>query len=314
MMDKQTKKRLINIIAHQYQPEKNRESMDSNVMSSRLEKPVALGQLWEVDDRENHAMAFVSEVPEEDRRIVRVIPVGDYDNSYDSRDLVIFPTGSPTGFPLIVYKEFEMTIPVRLLSVPYGSFDGQTVSSIRSFIGEFDPNDDDEVSLIDRLNIQDQFEQWHALCSRLPESHDASEDGSAVNQDIKDYVDALHNVLNLSPAQCLAVRRGTLPLNAEQESLMAKAGFGRHPWAKGSLPKTFVELSEQPRWRFVVDDYLERNRECGLLFDAETNAREDLAHQAFSLAARTNGSGDEAINGLLRKAADSMMKSQRGRQ
>lgn len=307
MVDKKTEKRLINIIAHQYQPEKSREATDPDAVASRLEGPVAPGQLWEVDDRETHAMAFVCGIPEDDRRLVRVIPVGDYDNGYDSRDLVILPTGSPTGFPLIAYKQFETTIPVRLLSVPYGSFDGQTVAAIRSFVGKFDPDDEDGATLSDRLNIQDRFERWHARCGRLPELRNVSEDGFAVSRDLSGYLEALRTVLGLAPAQCLAVRRGTLTLTDEQEKRMEEAGFGNRPRTTGALPRSFVELSEQPRWRFVADEYIDRHGDPSMSsFDADGAARGMLARRAFALAARANGTGDEAVMGMMAKAAGTM--------
>ena len=309
-MDSRIEKHLIDIIAKQYQPGKFRQATDEDLIASRLDEPVAADQLWEVDDRKTCAMVFVSEVPD-DRRLVRVIPVGNYENGFDSRDHVVFPDGSPTGFPLIVYKEFETTIPIRLLSVPYGSFDGHVSDNIRSFEGVYDPYDDNNIPLVNRMNIRDQFERWHELCDRLPEPQGISEEEFGTREDIGDYIEALHSVLGLAPAQCLAVRRGTLALTEEQEKRMAKAGFGNHPQTTDTLPKAFVELSEQPRWRFVVDDYIDSHQESASSFDIENTAREALAHQAFALAASTNGSGDEAINELLQKAAGSMTRSRK---
>ncbi len=309
-MDSKIEKRIIDAIAKQYLPEKFRAATNADQIASRLNEPVAANQLWKVDDRDTIALAFISEVLD-DRRLVRVIPIGNYENGFDSRDHVIFPAGSPTGLPLIVYKEFETTIPVRLLSVPYGAFDEHVSEGIRSFEGTYDPYDGDYIALANRMNIRDQFERWQTLCDQLPELHSASEKKFDVRKDIGDYIDALHSVLGLAPAQCLAVRRGTLALTDEQEKRMADADFGTRPQTTNTPPRAFVELSEQPRWRFMVDDYLDHQQSSASLFDLESDARGELAHQAFVLAARTNGSGDDAIIGLLKKAAGSMVRNRK---
>ncbi len=223
---------------------------------------------------------------------------------------MIFPAGSPTGLPLIIYKEFETTTLVRLLSVPYGSFDEHVSDGIRSFEGTYDPYDSDYITLVNRMNIQDQFERWQALCDQLPKMRSASEEDFKVKKGNSDYIDALHSILGLAPAQCIMVRRGTLTLTAEQESRMAEAGFGTRPKTTNTPPSAFVELSEQPRWRFVVDDYLDRQQSSSSLFELESAARDELAHQAFVLAARTNGSGDDAIIGLLKRRREHDKKSE----
>lgn len=305
-MDRDARKRLIDIIAGGRRPERLRKATDPALVAERLGEAVAPGQLWGVDDREACSMALVSAIPD-DRRLVRVVPVGDYEGGSDSRDHVVFPDGSPTGFPLIAYREFETTIPVRLLSFPYGPLDDRVMDDILSSEIEYDPYDEGVVPLARRMDVRDRFERWHALCDLLPELHDASESGFAVGRDIRGYLEALRTVLGLTAAQCLAVRRGTLRLTDDQERRMSEAGFGNRPRTTGALPRPFAELSEQPRWRFVADDYISRNRDAGMSpFEADGAARGMLARRAFALAARAGGSGDEAVAGLLERAAEAM--------
>lgn len=307
VMDGKTKKYLVDLIAHQYQPEKGKTIDDNAVIGERLKSPIASGQLWGVDDHESSAKAVVMDVME-DRRIAQVIPVGDYEGGYDLRDCVIFPDGSPTGFPLIIYKDFGTTIPVRLLSIPFGSFDQPVMESLNAFEGEYDPDDDDTGAIVERLNIKDQFERWHALCAQLPKLPDTA-DNYRKSADIGDYVKALHDVLGFAPAQCLAVRRGTLKLDETQKKRMADAGFAASPNTIHSLPRKYMEIAEQPQWRPLVDDLINGHPDSAeSAFMLETQTRDMLARESFALAARTNGHGDEAIIGLFEKVARDMAR------
>lgn len=280
-------------------PEKQRELMPKDVIA---------GQVWLAET--SSASEFVLVVAEaDDPRTRTVVPLSNDIKEQTERSLIIQET--PLGLPMVAWPQLKATIPIRLLRTPLGDMSADIVEAIKS----------DETNLalgISRgsapqysTGIENRhllaralrFIQWQKACDHLPRLGQSKQLEYKIDDNASDYMDALMDVLGLSPAECIEIARGGRQLTEKQQDLMVKAGYSMPIRHDEVIPDAYLIMAEQPRWNYVVNE-----------FNAipESEVRMKLARTAaFELAARPDGIGPDALDALFHKAASNMLEEQK---
>lgn len=290
---------------------------DDKVTRTRFAEGVERGQLWSAsDDDDNVLFALVLDAGDSGRTVT-VIPLMNGDR-VETADAIVIEEGSPFTTPMVAWPVFKAVIPVRLLSTLWGTFAPKTVDaiehnnlslaapqdSLRAGMSPVSPEDEDEYSpvLDERDDIGLTLIAWHRMCSELPKLHADENSEYDTDDALAAYATGLQTVLGLSVAEALAVVRGTLTLSSEQQQAMADAGFGNVPHKEVVIRDDYLIRAESPRWRSVADLLAERN--------PQADPRYELAREAFTLAARTTGYGNQAVDGALEQAARAVIAHQ----
>lgn len=276
----------------------------------QLQEGVKRGQMWFAEDgtsEDSSLYVMIVDVDADDPRLATVIPLSN-DLRAQTDDSLIIEKGSPLGIPTVAWPGSKALIPVRLLAKPLKEFAASTVESIVEDDPSLVASDDEIVRGVDQQENDSMFVQnredirmllliWHAMCSDLPVLHGQSELKYNVSEDLAKYNKALQSVLGLTPAQRIALSRGTFSLNEGQQKKMAEAGFPEQPKQVEVIDDAYLTEAEQPRWNtaaIVLEKYGDG-----------TDPRLQLAHRAqFALAARTRGHGADAATEAMEKASE----------
>lgn len=264
----------------------------------RLQQPVAAGQLWMAKTNTGHQYVLVSGVSD-DARLITVIPMSNDTAVRTEGALIVKDT--PLCRPMVAWPELAAEVPVRILFKPLDEFDQLVARALAD-------NRDDESLGIERatapedpttsaereiFEVRRRMETWHAMCSDLPKLHSDEERGSTTPERAE-YVKSLVTVLGLSFADAAAVVDGHLALDDEQNRRLSDAGVHPERFRPRSfhLPKDLLVEIEQPMYRQIAQRY-----SANLAGDARLN----LAKDAFALAARKSGYGQESWRGVIQQ-------------
>lgn len=273
-------------------------------INQQLAEGVQRGQLWLADYHGTSLYVLIAQV-NDDSRMATVIPLSTDMRAETSDSLIISDT--PLEQPMLAWPKLATVIPVRFLYKPLKEFNENVTRAIvdNNLRGMGNRGDikrgtthviADNVQWETREDALAVLIQWHAACFNLPKLHGDVQIQYGTDSDLAEYTQALQTVLHLSPAQRIALSRGTLQLTAEQQQQMAAAGFAAQPQAQTIIGDDYLIMAEQPQWRKAADA-LERMH--------QGDPRVQLAHKAqFELAARVSGHGQQAIEGALQKAAE----------
>lgn len=279
------------------------ELRDAEYRNRALAEGPRAGQVWLLSDAEQSEYAAILAVDEDPRIIIATAMSNDVTLQTDEA-MVLNET--PMGMPMVIWPELTMKLPARLLDIPCGEFPKDVLhEAVRHHaddtLGISAGKDPEEIwrpalrSLRDRVSL---FVTWHKMCDDLPPLQSEQHHEYATDTDLTDYAQALQEILNLNPAECLAVTRGNLQLTETEQRKMADAGFGSMPQKSETIPDEYLIMAEQPEWRFVVDAIGETNGDPHI-----TLARK----AAFGLTARTTGHGKEAARGAFQEAARELL-------
>ena len=279
-------------------PEKQRELMSKDIVP---------GQVWLAEA--SSASEFVLVIAKtEDPRTMTVVPLSNNVKEQTERSLVIQET--PLGSPMIAWPQLEATIPIRLLRIPLGDMPADIVNAIKSdetnsalgisrgAVPRYSTGLENRHLLTRALR----FIQWQKACEHLPQLGQSKQLEYKTDDNASDYMDALMDVLGLTPAECIEISRGGRQLTEKQQKLMEKAGYSTPIHHDEAIPDAYLIMAEQPRWNYVVNK-----------FDTvpESEVRMRLARTAaFELAARPDGVGSDALEALFRKAASNMLEEE----
>lgn len=273
-------------------------------INRQLAEGVQRGQLWLADYHDDRLYVLIAQV-NDDPRMATVIPLSTDMRAETSDSLIISET--PLEKPMLAWPKLATVIPVRCLYKPLKEFSASVTraivdnnlrgagsrSGIRRGTTHIIPDNVQWETREDALAV---LVQWHAECFDLPKLHGDAQVEYGTDKNLADYTQALQTVLHLSPAQRIAISRGTLQLTDEQQQQMAKAGFASQPQTQTIIGDDYLIMAEQPQWREAADA-LEQTH--------QGDPRVQLAHKAqFELAARVSGHGQQAIDGALQKAAE----------
>ena len=275
---------------------------DEQRINAQLSRGPRHGDLWMATGMGLSCYVLVVAVLKEDPRLVLVVPLDSYIPAGEHGSLTIKET--PLGVPMIAWPKYAAIIPMRLLRKPLTGFPEDVVKAVMrndpelsaSVVPTVEPDDWDEEEHDYNLRT---LIVWHGLCNTLPDLRQSENIKFGVDARLEDYYQALKNVLGLSPAECIAVSRGTKKLNKAQQKKMAAAGYAEQPSRQEAVPKDYLVMAEQPKWNMLVDAFSEV---------PEDEVRMRLARKAaFTLAARTDGCGEDALQAVFDKVSHDMM-------
>lgn len=275
---------------------------DEKRIAAQLSKGPQHGDLWMATGMGMSCYVLIVAVLREDPRLVLVVPLDSYLPAGEYGSLTIKET--PLGVPMIAWPKYAAIIPMRLLKKPLTGFPEDVVKAVMRNNPELSDavvptveHDDWDEEMHD-LNLRAMI-VWHKLCDTLPDLHQSEGIEFGVDQGLGDYYQALRNVLGLSPAECLAVNRGTRKLSKAEQKKMAVAGYAEQPQRQEAVPEDYLVMAEQPKWKALVDAFDEV---------PESEVRMQLARRAaFTLAARTDGYSKDALSAVFDKVSQDMI-------
>lgn len=277
---------------------------------------VKRGQLWMAKDDDGNLSYVLITALCDDPRTAMAIPLTN-DERMETADSIVIEQGAPLEVPMVAWPMFRTAIPINLLFKPLKEFAPETVDAIecddpsKSASTDIvrrgnDPDDEESAAFDERNDAALVMIAWHTRCDRLPalgqlDSQQAEANGDRDgndNGDLEAYSRALQDVLKLKPQIRLAVMRGSVSLNADQQRKMAQAGFPEMPKKTDAIPDDYLILAEQPEFYEFAEQINPANTE---------QARLDIARKAaYGLAARTTGHGTAALRGAFLKAAEQL--------
>lgn len=275
---------------------------DEKRIKEQLNQGPHCGDLWLATGDDLSCYVMIAGIMKADPRLALVVPMDSRLQTGEHGSLTVKET--PLGTPMIAWPKYAAIIPVRLLRKPLTGFPNDVVEAIMHQDPSLSENvvptieGDDWNKRAHDLNIV-ALMIWHKMCEDLPDLHQSEGIEFGVDRNREEYFRALKDVLKLSPAECIAVSRGSKKLSAAQSKKMAAAGFAEQPERQEAIPKDYLIMAEQPKWKFLVD-----------AFDGEpeSEVRMQLARRAaFTLAARTDGYSEDALSAVFDKVAHDMV-------
>lgn len=256
------------------------------------------GDLWTIRALGEYGYALIVGVAGEDPRMVTVVPMSYCLEAGDENSLAVQDT--PAGMPLVALSEYQATVPLRVLGLPVGKFTeedadaiiGNTESASGNVLRNNAEYDDDENTV-----LLAQFLAWHKLYKTLPP---LEEDRVPEQSESRaELFDQLMDILGLGPSEAAAVIDGELQLDDKQIRTLKKNGVNLDaaPQRKLSLPPDLLVEIEKPMYTRAVGQYAEAN-------PGKSDPRIALAEDAFMLAARKDGNGEESWRASIFKAAE----------
>lgn len=279
-------------------------------IEKQLAEGVKRGQLWSAASDDDMLYLLITEV-DEDPRMAHVIPLSNDMRAETDDSLVIGNT--PLETDMVAWPDLKAIIPVRLLYRPLKELSESAVKSIENDNLRFakktdairrghDSGKSDSPFVESRDDITMTLIKWHAMCFDLPELGEGKEtsvEEFRTDDSLVDDSKKVQEVLQLSPAERLAIARGKA-LTPEQQQMLADANVANQVRKEETIDDDYLIMAEQPRWRTAADAYAATN---------EGDPRMALAHKAqFELAARLSGHGKTAVEEALAKAAEGIIE------
>lgn len=237
-------------------------------------------------------------------RTVRTAPVTIEPGLEDKDSVVLAAEASGLGLPLTVWIGLAQDVPIRALERPLGRVTAdfswndlrQRITSPSTGFRAGTNRSESSPSAEKRAELEDLLEDWAEGLKPLPSVERTQKSPQKTPFTLRQVVDALA----IPQRQAMDIVRGSHNLTPSEAERLA-AFIGSTPAAimatAEPLPTELLMEIEQPRWRHLVISEMKPDESDEVLPQLR------IARQAFALAARQSGQGQDVWHQRLRTIA-----------